>query len=273
MERTFDTLIVGGGPAGLAAALVLGRCLRKVLVCDTGRQRNRASRKIHAMPGQEGRSPTAFLEDVRGEILRYPSIELRNTEVESVSSRDGRFTFRCAEGTSGTAATVLFATGLVDTLPKIPGIEEFYGISVHHCVYCDGAEYAGQPLVAYGEGDKGAALALMMSHWSPDIVACCGETAPTPAWEKRLFKHNIEVIHSNVTRLLGGPKLQAVVFENGLTRDSRFLAASPSFSFCLPGSGEHTSPPRTASLNDVAGSSSWVNPPFGPATRSVREKC
>jgi thioredoxin reductase len=214
-----------------------------------------------------------FWESVRGEILRYPSIELRDAEVESLSRNGGRFAFVCADGTSGVAATALIATGLVDTLPRIPRIEDFYGVSVHHCIYCDGAEYAGQPLVAYGEGDKGAALALMMSHWSPDIVACCGETAPTPAWEKRLFKHNIEVIHSNVTRLLGGPKLQAVVFENGLTRDSRFLAASPSFSFCLPGSGEHTSPPRTASLNDVAGSSSWVNPPFGPATRSVREKC
>ena len=218
MERVFDTLIVGGGPAGLAAALVLGRCLRRVALCDAGKQRNLASREIHAMPGQEGRSPSAFLENVRGEILRYPSVEQRHTEVASLASHDGRFAFVCADGTSGMAATVLIATGLVDTLPMIPGIAEFFGVSVHHCLYCDGAEYAGQPLVAYGEGDKGAALALMMSHWSPDIVACCGHTSPTPAWEERLSNRRIEVVQSNVARLVGAPELKAVVFENGVTR-------------------------------------------------------
>jgi thioredoxin reductase len=175
------------------------------------------------MPGQEGRSPSAFLEHVRGEILQYPSIELRDAEVERVSSRDGRFAFGCADGKSGMATTVLIATGLVDTLPTIPGIEKFYGVSVHHCVYCDGAEYAGQPLIAYGAGDKGAALALMMSHWSRDVVACCGHTPLTSAWEKRLSDHRIEVVQSDVTSLEGGPKLEAVVFENGNSRAAHAL--------------------------------------------------
>jgi len=75
---------------------------------------------------------------------RYPTIRLLDTEVEHVSPNGGGFDFRCADGMTGTASTVLFATGLVDTLPTIPGIETFYGSSVHHCVYCDGAEYEGR---------------------------------------------------------------------------------------------------------------------------------
>lgn len=219
MDRALDTLIVGGGPAGLSAALVLGRCLRNVLLCDTGAQRNRASRHIHAMPGQEGRAPSDFLDDVRQELCGYATIRQLSTEVECISPNDGDFDFRCTDGTTGTAATLLFATGLVDTLPVISNIETFYGSSIHHCVYCDGAEYKDQPLVAYGIGDKGATLALMLSHWSSDVVACCEETAPSAEWKRRLADRRIPIITSRAAELVGeGSALKAVIFENGTRR-------------------------------------------------------
>ncbi len=172
----FDVLIVGGGPAGLSAALILGRCHRTVLLCDAGHQRNLRSHAIHGLLGREGRSPAAFLDEARAELTRYRSVSVRDTLVEGITPSAEGFEFVCRDGTAGRAAKVLLASGLVDELPDVAGIQPLYGISVHHCLYCDGFEYAGKPVAAYGKGDKGAELAIMMKHWIFDVVACSDGT-------------------------------------------------------------------------------------------------
>ena len=151
-----DVLIVGGGPAGLSAALILGRCRRKVLLCDDEQQRNRASHAIHGLLGCEGRSPATFLQDARNELIRYESVSIKGTRVISIEPAEEGFRFAGADGTSGAATKVLLATGIVDELPELAGIRALYGVSVHHCLYCDGFEYAGRPVAAYGKGDRGA---------------------------------------------------------------------------------------------------------------------
>src|SRR6478736_4853971 len=172
----FDVLIVGGGPAGLSAALILGRCHRTVLLCDAGHQRNLRSHAIHGLLGREGRSPAVFLDEARAELARYKSVSVRDTLVESITPAAEGFEFFCTDGTAGRVAKVLLASGLVDELPEVAGIEPLYGISIHHCLYCDGFEYAGKPAAALGKGDKGAELALMMKHWIQDIVVCSDGT-------------------------------------------------------------------------------------------------
>jgi len=166
----FDVLIVGGGPAGLSAALLLGRCRRKVLLCDEGRQRNLSSHAIHGLLGREGRSPSSFLREALEELSRYESVSVRGTRVTDVIPAGGKFEFVCADGTTGFASKILLATGLVDELPDLTGIKALYGISVHHCLYCDGYEYAGRPVAAYGKDDKGVDLAIMMKHWMEDVL-------------------------------------------------------------------------------------------------------
>ena len=222
-----DVLIVGGGPAGLSAALVLGRCHRKVLICDDGRPRNRSSHAIHGLLGQEGSTPAAFLETARRELAKYPSIQLVRTRVEAICPSGDVFTFSCADGTQGKASKVLLASGLVDELPSIPGIDAFYGVSVHHCLYCNGFEYNGKAVAAYGKGDKGAELGIMMKHWISDVIVCTDNTEPSKALVRKLAERGVPLRTEPVAGLKGSKGvLSAITFGSGtsLPRDGLFFA-------------------------------------------------
>jgi thioredoxin reductase len=179
---SYEALIVGAGPAGLSAALMLARCRRRVLLCGAGETRNHASHGIHGLLGQEGQLPADF---IAAGVRNLDSIAV-TWEVTSIKTRHGGFTFTCADGSGGSAGKILLATGLRDELPAVPGVEAFYGCSVHHCLYCDGVEYADKPIAAFGDGDKGAGLALMMKQWSADVILCAGGgTAPSTDMQRR----------------------------------------------------------------------------------------
>lgn len=225
MAEDCDVLIVGGGPAGLSAALLLARCRRRLLICDAGAPRNAASSCVHGLLGHAGKSPQELLAAGRDELETFPTVVWRNSEVASLVRHDTGFAFSGVDGLQGTARKVLLATGLVDDLPPIPGVEEYYGKSVHHCVYCDGYEYAGKPLAAYGAGDKGFGLALMLRHWSPDVVLCTGAGAsPTADQQVLLAAAGIRIAADPISGLEGSAgRLQRIRFEGGQSIDRTAL--------------------------------------------------
>ena len=141
MDRElWDCIIVGGGPAGLSAALVLGRCRRKVLLCDAGKPRNRHAVELHSFITRDGVPPARLLEMARDNLVAYPSVRLRPGSITAARAVDRGFELQTADGALLHCRKLLLATGVRDELPPVAGIEDFYGRSVHHCPYCDGWE-------------------------------------------------------------------------------------------------------------------------------------
>jgi thioredoxin reductase len=208
---------VGGGPAGLSAALMLGRCRRRVLVCDLGAPRNWWSREVHGFLTRDGTPPAELLGLARDELRRYETVELRHADVvDAVRNADG-FALRCADGTRLQSRKLLLATGVVDELPEIEGLAPLYGLSVHHCPYCDAWEWRDQPIAVYGRGEAGAGLALALTVWTDDLALCTDGPGELPEhmWEQ-LDAVGVVLHEERVLRLQGSDgRLERVVFADG----------------------------------------------------------
>jgi thioredoxin reductase len=220
----YDVIIIGAGPAGLSAALMLGRCRRRVLVCDTGKPRNAAARAMHGFLSRDGMAPREFLDIAREQLRQYDTVELRDIEATAAECRDSRFYVTLADGSRQDARKLLIATGVVDNLPEIPGFRELYGRSVFHCPYCDGWEVRDLPLAIYGRGDRGLGLSLELTGWSRDLVLCTdGPSEIAPEDLARLARHGIRVREDRVARLEGSHRLERIVFETGAPVECRAL--------------------------------------------------
>jgi thioredoxin reductase len=140
VDSGYDVIIVGGGPAGLSAALMLGRCRRRVLVLDSGRYLNYATEAMHGFLTRDGTQPAHIRSFPREELKRY-GIEVHRATATHARRDGGRFIVELEEGGPFRSRKLVLATGVVDKLPALAGIDEFYGKSVHHCPYCDAWEH------------------------------------------------------------------------------------------------------------------------------------
>lgn len=222
----FDAVIVGGGPAGLNAALVLGRCRRRVLVCDSGRYRNAASRALHGFLSRDGINPAELLRISREQLRPY-DVEIRSAAALDARRVDEHFEVVLSGGEVVLGRKLLLATGLVDELPDIEGLRELYGESVFHCPYCDGWEVRGQPLAVYARGSEGVGLAVSLTTWSQDIVLCTDGPARLDAeGAEKLDRAGIIVREDRIRRLeRRAGALARIVFEGGggIERRAMFL--------------------------------------------------
>jgi thioredoxin reductase len=223
--RGYDVIIVGGGPAGLSAALMLGRARRRVLVCDAGHPRNEKSGHLHGYLTRDHINPKEFLRIARDDLRRYDSVEIRDVEVASAVCEAGAFRVTTVNGETLRARKLLLATGVVDKIPQIAGLRELYGRSVFHCPYCDGWEVRDQRIAIYGRGERGRGLSLELTAWSRDLVLLTdGPPDIDPDEQARLRRNGIAIREDRVARLEGEDGvLQRVVFEHGEALPCRAL--------------------------------------------------
>ena len=221
---TYDAIIVGGGPAGLSAALVLSRCRRRVLVCDTGQPRNAASREMHGFLTRDGVKPAEFLRRARAELEPY-RVEIVSEQVVMAKRAGKGFVVTLASGRRSRCRKLLLATGVLDQVPDFPGTREMYGRSVFHCPYCDGWEVRDQPVAVYGPGRRAVGLALSLKTWSEDIVLLTGGRPGLRKEDReRLARNGVVMREDRILRLEGSKgRLQRIVFARGDPLERRAL--------------------------------------------------
>jgi thioredoxin reductase len=210
-----DVIVVGGGPAGLSAALMLGRCRRRVLVCDAGEPRNARSAALHGYLTRDGVAPLEFNHLGRQELEPY-GVRFLSVRVAGATRGEGHFTVQLADGRSESARFLLLATGVRDELPGVPGLEACYGRSVFHCPYCDGWEWRDRRLIALGPPSKVAGLALALKTWSNDVVLCSNGGRVRAPDVERLVRQGVAIRTDRLERIDQRDGLaMAVVFRSG----------------------------------------------------------
>jgi thioredoxin reductase len=227
-SNLWDVVIAGAGPAGLGAALVLGRARRRVLLCDTGTPRNWAAKEMHGFLTRDGVPPAEFRRLAHQELARYPSVVFRAAEVTDASrDTDGYFSVTIGKSRAVRTRKLLIATGVFDHLPGLEGIQQFFGTSVFQCPYCDGWEVRDTPIAVYGKRRRGFEMARAMTAWSTDIVLCTDGPAMLSATQRtHLQRNEIAIREERIERLEGARgKLRAIVFRGGsrLERSALFF--------------------------------------------------
>jgi thioredoxin reductase len=204
-----DVVIVGGGPAGLAAALVLARAVKHVTVFDAGEPRNAASDHVHGYFGRDGTPPQALRAIGRAELARYPTVEIIDEPVTKIESGF------LVNGTLE-ARRILLACGLVDQLPDLPGLAECWGKSVLHCPYCHAYECRGQRFGFLPRTAQELEYPLLLRGWTEDLTVFSNGIALDAETRRDYAAANIRVDERSVRAVRAeGRKLKAVVVEGG----------------------------------------------------------
>jgi thioredoxin reductase len=209
-----DCAIIGGGPAGLNAALVLGRARRRVLVFDDNQPRNAVTQASHGFLTRDGVPPHEFRAMAHQDISKYPSVDMQPVRVTAIGHAAGAFEITTENGEAFSAQTVLLATGLTEILPPIEGLQDYYGKSVFCCPYCDGWELRDRPLVVISEGLQTFQLVKVVWNWSHDLLVCTnGYQVLTGEQHETLHKKGIQVVEDRINALVGKQgQLEQIVF-------------------------------------------------------------
>jgi len=225
-DSSFDVLVVGGGAAGLSAALVLARARRTVAVVDAGEPRNAPAARMHGFLSRDGMPPTELLAAGREEVIRYGGAVLPG--VVSTASRTGSgLEVVLADGTRLSARRLLVATGLRDELPPVPGVRARFGRDVLHCPYCHGYEVRDRQVGVLGGAPNSLHQVQLVRQWVDDVVFFPHSDGLTADQREQLVARGIGIVDGEVTRLeVQDDQLEGVVVDAAglVRRDALFVA-------------------------------------------------
>ena len=268
----WDTIVVGGGPAGLSCALWLARYRRSVCVFDTGEPRNRPAWAVHGFPGMPDPPPLELRARIRLQVVDAGA-HYQIAAVTGVSGVKDDFTVTLHDDIAVRARRVVLAYGLRDFLPAVPGIETFYGHSIYHCPDCDGPSVSGQSVGVIGHDRHAAALALYLLTWTDRVSILCNgaEADLKPAAARTLHDQGIVLHEGRIDNLVGSNgRLEQVSFDGApaLPMEAIFfhLGSEPRCTFAndlgcgMDGdgyievdAGQQTSTPGVYAAGDIAG--------------------
>lgn len=223
----YDCIIIGGGPSGMSAALVLGRANKEIVLFDEDKPRNRITNESHGFITRDGITPTAFKSLAKEDLLKYPSIKVDNRKIVDAQKKGKLFTIQTSDGQTFEARKILLATGLQDIFPEIQGLSDFYGKSLFTCPFCDGWELSNKKLVIISDNPEILHYVELIYNWSKDLVLCTnGKKSLDQETKTLLEKKNIKVLEDQISELAGkNGELEKIIFENGdeLAREGGFV--------------------------------------------------
>ncbi|MBD3886425.1 NAD(P)/FAD-dependent oxidoreductase [Phormidium tenue FACHB-886] len=207
-SNPLDVVIVGAGPTGLSAALLLGRSRKHVLIIDSGKPRNAVSDAANGFFSRDGIAPSELLQIGREQLQKYENVKFQIGKVIDVKpfgtapEKRNRFQVMLDTGEQLTTRKLLLATGVTDKLPEIEGFAQRWGTSVFHCPYCHGWEVQDQPLAIYGKGQAGFEMAQHLTGWSRDLILCTdGDASLSDDQRNQLSTWGIELREEKIDRL------------------------------------------------------------------------
>ncbi|MFO0607207.1 MAG: NAD(P)/FAD-dependent oxidoreductase [Polyangiales bacterium] len=225
----YDVVIAGGGPAGLAAALTLGRARKRVLLCDAGAPRNAAAARVHNFVTRDGTPPAEMRRVAREQLGAYPKVAAVDSRVEGVEGDAGDFTVRLATG-DVRARRVVVCTGMIDELPALSGYRELWGRSIFQCPYCHGWEVQDRPFGLLADAPFWLEHAPFFRGWTDDLVVFTGgQFEVTDAMRAPLTAAGVGLEERPLRRLVAGDdgRLAAVELADGTTVTREVLFAKP----------------------------------------------
>jgi thioredoxin reductase len=232
-EYRYDVVVVGGGAAGLSAALVLARARRSVAVVDAGEPRNAPAAHVGGFLSRDGVAPAELLRVGRAEVTGYGG-EVIDGRVDSVDRVDGvepGFVVRLAGGRRLAARRLLVTTGLRDELPDIPGVRERWGRDALHCPYCHGWDVRDQPIGVLAGGPATVEKTLLVRQWSPDVVLFPQTIEIDGPGRARLAARGVRIVDGEVVRLVVDEtdRLRGVELAGGVVVPRTAVFVAPRF--------------------------------------------